>query len=50
MVFILICLLISPLDGQDSDQILSKLQLQFLRLMALPVIEEWSYLAVNLVV
>ena len=34
-----------PPNGQDSAQICSKCQLQFLRLMALPVIEESSYLA-----
>ena len=33
-----------PPDGQDSAQICSKFWLQFLRLMALPVIEESSYL------
>ena len=45
MVFILDPFLISPPDGLDSAQILSKFQLQFLRLMALPGIEESSYLA-----
>ena len=44
MVFILICLLISPPDGLDSAQVLSNFQLQFLRLMALPGIEELIYL------
>ena len=44
MVFILDPFLISPPDGLDSAQILSKFQLQFLRLMALPGIEESSYL------
>ena len=33
-----------PPNGQDSAEICSKCQLQFLRLMALPVIEESSYL------
>ena len=40
-----ISLLISPPDGLDSAQVLSNFQLQFLRLMALPGIEESSYLA-----
>ena len=44
MVLIWIPFLISPPNGQDSAQICSKCQLQFLRLMALPVIEESSYL------
>ena len=44
MVFILICLLTSPPDGLDSAQVLSNFQLQLLRLMALPGIEESSYL------
>ena len=44
MVLIWIPFLISPPDGQDLAQICSKCQLQFLRLMALPVIEESSYL------
>ena len=47
MVLIQYCLLISPPDGQDSAQIPSKFQLQFLRLMALPVIEESSYLGLK---
>ena len=33
-----------PPNGQDSAEICSKCQLQFLMLMALPVIEESSYL------
>ena len=44
MVFILDPFLISPPDGLDSAQIRPKFWLQFLRLMALPVIEESSYL------
>ena len=44
MVFILVPFLIFPPDGLDSAQILSKFQLQFLRLMALPGIEDSSYL------
>ena len=44
MVLIWIPFLISPPNGQDLAQICSKCQLQFLRLMALPVIEESSYL------
>ena len=39
-----------PPNGQDSAEICSKCQLQFLRLMALPVIEESSYLGLNAVV
>ena len=39
MVLIWIPFLISPPDGQDLAQICSKCRLQFLRLMALPVIE-----------
>ena len=48
MVFILICLLTSPPDGLDSAIVLSNFQLQFLRLMALPGIEESSYLVKSL--
>ena len=48
MVLIWIPFLISPPDGQDLAQICSKCQLQFLRLMALPVIEESSYLGLPL--
>ena len=44
MVLIWIPFLISPPNGQDSAQICSNCQLQYLRLMALPVIEELSYL------
>ena len=36
-----------PPNGQDSAEICSKCQLQFLRLMALPVIEESSYLGLS---
>ena len=37
-----------PPNGQDSAQICSNCQLQYLRLMALPVIEESSYLGLPL--
>ena len=47
MVFIQYCLLISPPNGQDLAQICSKFLAKFLRLMALPVIEELSYLGSN---
>ena len=47
MVLIWIPFLISPPNGQDLAEICSKCQLQFLRLMALPVIEESSYLVGN---
>ena len=39
-----------PPNGQDSAEICTKCQLQFLRLMALPVIEESSYLGLTLVI